>query len=96
MFHQRLSPQHPYRATVGQEALHRQTINKSGVIMKLDESPSIFPNQTTALRAVQEEESLPVFEDNPHDEQKLNAMMLNTFHRVFLDTSMSTSQSVYK
>lgn len=79
MFHQRLSPQHPYRATVGQEALHRQAINKSGIIMKPNESPSIFPKQARDLRVLQEEKSLPAFEDEPQDEQKPNViLMLNT------------------
>lgn len=81
MFHQRLSPQDPYRATVGQQALHRQAINKSGIIMKLNESPSIFPKQARDLRVLQEEELLPTFEDEPQDEQKPNAiLMLSTPH----------------
>lgn len=72
MFHQRLSPQHPYRATVGQQALRRQAINKSGIIMKPNESPSIFPKQARDRRVLQEEESLPAFEDELQDEQKPN------------------------
>lgn len=72
-------PQHLYRATVGQQALRRQAINKSGIIMEPNESPSIFPKQAGDLRVLQEEELLPAFEDEPRDEQKPNvAPTLNT------------------
>lgn len=63
MFHQRLGLKHPYRATAGQRALHSQAINKSGFIMKPNESPSIFQKQARDLRVLQEEQSLPALEN---------------------------------
>lgn len=70
--------QHPYRASVGQEAPRGQAINKSGFIMKPNESPSIILKHAGDLKTLQEEETLPPLESKPYDEQI--AMILNTRH----------------
>lgn len=70
------APQHLYQATVGQEALHGQAINKSGAIMKPNESPSIFPKHARNLRTLLEEETLPLLESKLYDEQIVT--ILNT------------------
>lgn len=45
--------------------------------MKQNESPSIFPKQARDLRVLRGGgESLPALEDEPRDEQKLNAVMM--------------------
>lgn len=102
MFHQRLSPQHPYRATVGQQALRRQAINKSGIIMKPNESPSIFPKQAgDSQSCAGGGDAACVCEDEPRDEQKPNVvLMLNVSHGETCNTRAAvlsdTSMTAYK
>lgn len=80
MFHQRLSLQYPYRATVGQQAPHSQAINKPGIIMKPNESPSIFPKQATDLKVGQQQESLSAFQDKPQHENKSQTLNVSLVH----------------